>query len=214
MKHPAEASRADETPRGGIPPGWNTTWRHPARMKQTGAPSRRFCSTYARCLSAMFQNEEMPPEHVPERGDAPPSHPLHCGMPPIPTRAVLEGAPTEPVAAKLHALRLLAPLLAGAMHAVQAVVFFPMWPGLALASVGSCLWFTGVWWLVARGGRPRLGTFLVWLEASVHSAALTVLLSENHRTDTAFEDALISKTFVFEFINKYAPAIYQTYSIA
>jgi len=31
---------------------------------------------------------------------------------------------------------------------------------------------------------------------------------ENHRTDTGFEDSLIAKTFVFEFINKYAALLY------
>ena len=31
---------------------------------------------------------------------------------------------------------------------------------------------------------------------------------ENHRTDTAYGDALISKTFAFEFVNKYASCMY------
>jgi anoctamin-10/anoctamin-7 len=31
---------------------------------------------------------------------------------------------------------------------------------------------------------------------------------ENHRTDTMYEDALISKTFVFQFVNSYAALFY------
>ena len=32
--------------------------------------------------------------------------------------------------------------------------------------------------------------------------------AENHRTDTAFEDALIAKTFVFQFVNSFASLFY------
>ncbi|CAM9264274.1 unnamed protein product, partial [Heterosigma akashiwo] len=39
---------------------------------------------------------------------------------------------------------------------------------------------------------------------------------ENHRTDTEFEDALISKTFAFQLVNNYAAlgytAFYKQYS--
>lgn len=31
---------------------------------------------------------------------------------------------------------------------------------------------------------------------------------ENHRTDTEYEDALISKTFMFQFVNSYASLFY------
>ena len=34
---------------------------------------------------------------------------------------------------------------------------------------------------------------------------------ENHRTDTQFEDALIAKTFAFEFVNKYAACFYAAF---
>ena len=35
--------------------------------------------------------------------------------------------------------------------------------------------------------------------------------NENHRTDTQFEDALIAKTFSFEFVNKYAACFYAAF---
>lgn len=31
---------------------------------------------------------------------------------------------------------------------------------------------------------------------------------ENHRTDTAYEDNLIAKTFMFQFVNSYASLAY------
>ena len=31
---------------------------------------------------------------------------------------------------------------------------------------------------------------------------------ENHRTDTEYEDNLIAKTFMFQFVNSYASLIY------
>lgn len=34
------------------------------------------------------------------------------------------------------------------------------------------------------------------------------LSQENHRTDTAYEDNLIAKTFMFQFVNSYASLVY------
>lgn len=33
-------------------------------------------------------------------------------------------------------------------------------------------------------------------------------MQENHRTDTAYEDNLIAKTFMFQFVNSYASLVY------
>jgi hypothetical protein len=38
--------------------------------------------------------------------------------------------------------------------------------------------------------------------------SLKLTINENHRTDTAFEDSLIGKTFSFEFVNKYAACFF------
>lgn len=38
--------------------------------------------------------------------------------------------------------------------------------------------------------------------------ALYLTELENHRTETAYEDSLIAKTFMFQFVNSYASLIY------
>lgn len=40
------------------------------------------------------------------------------------------------------------------------------------------------------------------------SIAIALNNFENHRTDTEYEDALISKTFIFQFINSFSPMFY------
>jgi anoctamin-10/anoctamin-7 len=42
--------------------------------------------------------------------------------------------------------------------------------------------------------------------------SLQLTVFENHRTDTAFEDSLIVKTFSFEFVNKYAACFYAAFA--
>lgn len=50
-----------------------------------------------------------------------------------------------------------------------------------------------------------LNTLEITLFNIVYSRIAVVLTdSENHRTDTQFEDALVSKLFVFQFVNSYA----------
>mmetsp|Transcript_5526 Transcript_5526/g.7176 ORF Transcript_5526/g.7176 Transcript_5526/m.7176 type:complete len:373 (+) Transcript_5526:2-1120(+) len=44
---------------------------------------------------------------------------------------------------------------------------------------------------------------ILWKKVS-----LLLTIHENHRTDTAFEDSLIGKTFSFEFVNKYAACFF------
>ena len=46
------------------------------------------------------------------------------------------------------------------------------------------------------------------MNAIYQSVADSLTEAENHRTETAFEDALISKTFSFQFVNSYMSLIY------
>ena len=41
--------------------------------------------------------------------------------------------------------------------------------------------------------------------------AISLTDHENHRTDTEYEDSLIAKTFVFQFVNSYASLFYIAY---
>lgn len=43
------------------------------------------------------------------------------------------------------------------------------------------------------------------------AVSLKLTIMENHRTDTAFENSLIGKTFSFEFVNKYAACFYAAF---
>lgn len=52
------------------------------------------------------------------------------------------------------------------------------------------------------------GVQIVAMSMIFNSVSLKLNEYENHRTDTMFEDALIGKTFVFEFVNKYAACLY------
>mmetsp|Transcript_13981 Transcript_13981/g.20923 ORF Transcript_13981/g.20923 Transcript_13981/m.20923 type:complete len:715 (-) Transcript_13981:269-2413(-) len=46
------------------------------------------------------------------------------------------------------------------------------------------------------------------MNAIYGEVAINLTNFENHRTDTEYEDALISKTFIFQFVNSYAPLFY------
>jgi hypothetical protein len=46
------------------------------------------------------------------------------------------------------------------------------------------------------------------MNAIYGEVAITLTNYENHRTDTEYEDNLVTKTFIFQFINSYAPLFY------
>lgn len=88
---------------------------------------------------------------------------------------------------------------------------------LALLVVGSV---SGIY-LMRFAVSPQLGPADAQTLASICNALLIDLLNriysflaealsewENHRTDSAFEDSMISKIFVFQFINSYASFFY------
>ena len=49
------------------------------------------------------------------------------------------------------------------------------------------------------------------MEAAYRSIAQALNDAEGHRTDTAYEDALIAKTFIFTFVNAYASFFYTAF---
>lgn len=60
---------------------------------------------------------------------------------------------------------------------------------------------------------PRLRSVLHAVQIEVLSSVYTEISQrlndlENHRTDTSFENALISKNFAFQFVNKYSACFY------
>lgn len=50
-----------------------------------------------------------------------------------------------------------------------------------------------------------MGIWSIW---SVRPAKSMFHPQENHRTDTEYEDNLIAKTFMFQFVNSYASLVY------
>jgi hypothetical protein len=46
------------------------------------------------------------------------------------------------------------------------------------------------------------------LNAIYGSVAIALNDYENHRTDTQYEDALIAKTFIFQYVNSFASLFY------
>lgn len=46
------------------------------------------------------------------------------------------------------------------------------------------------------------------MNAIYGEVAIALTDFENHRTDTAYEDSLITKTFIFQFVNSYSPLFY------
>lgn len=46
------------------------------------------------------------------------------------------------------------------------------------------------------------------MSAVYNRVAVLLTDAENHRTDTAYEDSLIGKTFVFQFVNSFASLFY------
>lgn len=62
-----------------------------------------------------------------------------------------------------------------------------------------------------RESRPPQAVCLIFfltpvpLPGAPAQVALALTERENHRTETEFEDALISKTFSFQFINRWTP---------
>ena len=57
---------------------------------------------------------------------------------------------------------------------------------------------------------PYLLCAMVVQVASAIFTGIAIFLTdmENHRTDTEYEDAVITKTFLFEFFNSYGPCFY------
>lgn len=49
------------------------------------------------------------------------------------------------------------------------------------------------------------------LNAIYGSVAIALNDYENHRTDTQYEDALIAKTFIFQFVNSFASLFYTSF---
>ena len=76
---------------------------------------------------------------------------------------------------------------------------------LVMGFLGFCFWFKNVQSTAATLINSA-GIQLFNLAFGVVAVDLTSL--ENYRTDTQFEDALITKLFAFQFINSYAPLYY------
>jgi hypothetical protein len=90
---------------------------------------------------------------------------------------------------------------------------------LVLAIIGAIFYFKIVMTLsgaLVVGNVQMAGTIASLLNAVqiqvmnyVYGSLAVVLNSyENHRTETIYEDALISKTFVFQFVNSFASLFY------
>lgn len=74
------------------------------------------------------------------------------------------------------------------------------------------------WWhlLPTQEMRPQIigvaNTLqILVMEAAYRSIAQALNDAEGHRTDTAYEDALIAKTFIFTFVNAYASFFYTAF---